>query len=110
MPIVSRAEEMPTQHSPAVTGRVFAGEAVFGRPVPMLGRRFDLQPEAEALLGELSRTEALLYVAAGAGSATADGALHSLETETTLWLTPGQSLVLRAGSGGLSILLAEAPG
>lgn len=116
MAIVSRPAMMPVRHGPGFSERVFADSSVFGTPIPMVGRCIELEAHAELLVDGLGAGagagagEAMLYVAAGSGSAVVGTQARGLETETALWLDPGQTLLLKAGDRGLEVLVAQAPG
>lgn len=108
MAIVTRADAMVTRQGPGFVERVFADADLFGRPVPMVGRRLELEPGAELAFGDEVVGEFLLYVAAGSGWALLDSQTSELATETTLLLGRASGLVIRAGDEGIDFLLATA--
>ncbi len=110
MALVSRPAMMPVRHGPGFSERVFADSALFGTPIPMVGRCIALEAHAERLVDGLGDGEAMLYVAAGSGTAVAGRQARELETETAVWLDPDETLLLKAGDRGLEVLVAQAPG
>src|ERR1035438_3734048 len=93
------------------TCRVWASADVFGQPVPLRVTRWRLDAGAQADGIPLGGTEAMAYVIAGAGTAVAASPVESrrfrLARESVLWLAACPRLMLRAGSEGLDVLVAE---
>src|ERR1035438_6450469 len=96
------------------TCRVWASADVFGQPVPLRVTRWRLDAGAQADGIPLGGTEAMAYVIAGAGTAVAASPVESrrfrLARESVLWLAACPRLMLRAGSEGLDVLVAESAG
>lgn len=110
MPKIVRPVEMDVERRgegwKAVT---LADAGTIGAPA-MVARRWSLEP---GVLGpELTHgeTDQLLYVIRGGGLAHVEGARLTLETESVLWLEPGERYQFEAGEDGLEILQGYAPG
>ena len=96
------------------TCRIWAGSAGFCQPVPLTVHRWRLAAGVRKHGIPLGRTEALAYVIAGSGTASAtppgDGERFSLGAESVLWLSACESLAVAAGADGLDLLVARSTG
>ena len=116
MPWISNADPHDTAANPASTAegwtcRQWASAAVFGEPVPLTVSRWRVAPGARTLDIPLGGTEALAYVIAGSGTASASppdagGEPFAVGTESVLWLSACGSLTLEAGHESLDVLVA----
>jgi quercetin dioxygenase-like cupin family protein len=80
-----------------------ADAATFGAPA-MIARRWLFEPGAIGPELEHGRTDQLLYVIRGSGTAEVDGQSLPLSEESVLWLEPGERYQFAAGEDGLEIL------
>ena len=110
MPVVLHPDELPAQRGPGWVERAWAGAVPFGAPVPMEARHCVIEPGAAGAAMRLGGQEALVYVAAGAGTAEAGGEQFVLGPESVLWLASRDEVSLRAGAEGLDALVAESTG
>lgn len=110
MPVVRHPEELSARRGPGWSEHAWAGAAAFGTPVPMTARRYLLDPGQAGPAIRLGAQEAMVYVAAGAGTAEADGDRFPLGPESMLWLASCDEVSLRAGADGLDALVAESAG
>jgi quercetin dioxygenase-like cupin family protein len=76
----------------------------------MEARHCVIEPGAAGAAMRLGGQEALVYVAAGAGTAEAGGEQCVLGPESVLWLASCGEVSLRAGAEGLDALVAESTG
>ena len=117
MPWISSPDPSDTAADPASTAegwtcRRWASAEVFGEPVPLKVSRWRVAPGARTLDIPLGETEALAYVIAGSGTASASppdagGEPFALGAESVLWLPTCDSLVLEAGLESLDVLVAR---
>jgi quercetin dioxygenase-like cupin family protein len=70
----------------------------------MAARRWLFEPGAIGPVLEHGRTDQLLYVIRGSGTAEVDGQSFPLSEESVLWLESGEIYHFIAGDGGLEIL------
>jgi quercetin dioxygenase-like cupin family protein len=110
MPVVRHPDELPAQRGPGWAERLWAGAVAFGAPVPMEARHCVIEPGAAGPAMRLGGQEALVYVAAGGGTAEAGGERFTLGPESVLWLASCDEVSLRAGAEGLDALVAESTG
>jgi quercetin dioxygenase-like cupin family protein len=110
MPVVRRRSEMTTRHGAGWTETACAGPAAFGAPVEMQGRLFTLAPAAAMPPVPIAAREAMVYVAAGSGTARVGAERYPLERESMLWLSPAAEITLTAGPDGLECMLAQSAG
>ena len=73
----------------------------------MQARRSVIEPGTAGPAMRLTAQEALVYVAAGDGTAEAGGERFVLGPESVLWLASCDEVSLRAGAEGLDALVAE---
>ncbi len=94
------------------TSGPWASGGIFGQPVPLEVTRFRLEAGAHVDRIRLGGTEAMIYVIAGSGTATAPPPAErfALGTESVLWLGACEKLSCEAGQDGLDLLLAETTG
>ena len=95
------------------TSGPWAGDGIFGEPVPLEVTRFRLDAGAHVDRIRLGGTEAMIYVIAGSGTALAPpggGESFALGPESVLWLGECEELSCEAGQDGLDLLLAETTG
>lgn len=109
MPVVRSAEELPVTRGNGCTETACASAEIFGAPVPMRARRFLVDPGAAASV-DVAGDETTVYVVAGTGVLESGSERHDVGPESMVWLEPPASTVLRAGDGGVEVLVAEAPG
>jgi quercetin dioxygenase-like cupin family protein len=107
MPVVRSRSEMTTRHGAGWTETVCAGPSAFGAPVKMQGRLFTLGPGAAMPPVPVAAQEAMVYVAAGSGTAQVGAERYPLERESMLWLSPATEIALTAGPDGLECMLAQ---
>jgi quercetin dioxygenase-like cupin family protein len=107
MPVVRQRSEMTTQQGTGWTETVCAGPAAFGAPVEMQARLFTLEPGAATPTVAIAAQEAMVYVAAGSGTAQVGAEQYPLERESMLWLSPATEIVFTAGPDGLECMLAQ---
>ena len=92
----------------------WAGSDLFGEPVPLEVTRFLLDPVARVDHIRLAGSEAMIYVIAGSGTASAspalDGERFALGTESVLWLSACDGLTADAGLDGMDLMVAETTG
>ena len=110
MPVVRHRSEMTTRQGAGWTETACAGPAAFGVPVGMQARLFTLAPAAGTPPVQIAAQEAMVYVAAGSGTAQVGAEQYPLERESMLWLSPATEIVLTAGPGGLECMLAQSAG
>ena len=97
------------------TSGPWAGADMFGTPVPLKVKRYRLDPGATADRIALGCTEAMAYVIAGSGTASASppdaGAEpFTLGAESVLWLSACHELTVRAGHEQMDVLVAWSTG
>jgi quercetin dioxygenase-like cupin family protein len=107
MPVVRSRSEMTTRHGAGWTETICADSSAFGAPVKMQGRLFTLAPGAAMPPVPVAAQEAMVYVAAGSGSAQVGAERYPLERESMLWLSPATEIALTAGPDGLECMLAQ---
>jgi quercetin dioxygenase-like cupin family protein len=111
LPKIYTMDSSDVGNDPGRTCRVWASTEVFGQPVPLRVTRWRLDAGSQADGIPLGGGEAMAYVIAGAGTATAappvDGEQCALARESVLWLAGCPGLALRADSEGLDVLVAE---
>jgi quercetin dioxygenase-like cupin family protein len=107
MPVARHRSEMPARHGAGWTETVCADSATFGAPVAMQARLFTLAPAAATPPVLIAAQEAMIYVAAGSGTAQVGARRYPLERESMLWLGPAAEVVLTAGPQGLECVLAQ---
>jgi len=107
MPVVRLPGEMTARQGAGWTETVLADSRAFGAPLGMAARLFTLAPAAAMPPVPIAATEAMVYVAAGSGTADADQEQYLLERESMLWLSPATEIALTAGPDGLECLLAQ---
>ena len=107
MPVVRLPGEMTTRQGVGWTETVLADSRAFGAPLGMAARLFTLAPAAAMPPVPIAATEAMVYVAAGSGTADADQEQYLLERESMLWLSPATEIALTAGPDGLECMLAQ---
>ncbi|MGH3067086.1 MAG: hypothetical protein ACRDMI_00710 [Streptosporangiaceae bacterium] len=110
MPVVRNRSEMTTRQGAGWTETVCADSAVFGAQVEMQARLFTLAPAAATPPVPIAAQEAMLYVAAGSGTAQVGEERYPLERESMLWLSPAAEVALTAGPDGLECMLARSAG
>jgi quercetin dioxygenase-like cupin family protein len=110
MPVVRHPDQLPVRRGPGWTELSWAGAVSFGTPVPMEARRCVIDPGTAGPALRLTAQEALVYVAAGGGTAEAGGEQFVLGPESVLWLASCDEVSLRAGAEGLDALVAESTG
>lgn len=110
MPVVRHPSEMTTRHGAGWTETVCADSAAFGAPVEMQARLFTLAPAAAMPPVPVEAREAMVYVAAGSGTAQVGAEQYALERESMLWLGPATEITLTAGPDGLECMLAQSAG
>jgi quercetin dioxygenase-like cupin family protein len=110
MPVVRTVDTLPARRAAGWIEWDWAGPDTFGVPVPMTARRTVLDPGAGRPEIPLGSREAMVYVAAGSGTAEAAGEVFTLSHETVLWLAGRGAVTLRAGEAGLDALIAESTG
>jgi mannose-6-phosphate isomerase-like protein (cupin superfamily) len=119
MPRISSSDPSDTT-DPASTAegwtcRQWASAEVFGEPVPLEVSRWRVAPGARTLNIPLGGTEAVAYVIAGSGTASASppdagGEPFAVGAESVLWLSACDSLTLEAGLESLDVLVAVTTG
>jgi hypothetical protein len=97
------------------TSGPWASADIFGVPVPLKVKRYRLDPGARGPGLALGGTEAMAYVIAGSGTASAsppDGAAEPfpLDAESVLWLSACDGLTVEAGPERLDVLVAWSTG
>jgi quercetin dioxygenase-like cupin family protein len=96
------------------TSGPWASAGIFGMPVPLTVKRYRLDPGGQVGRIALGGTEAMAYVIAGSGTASAapsDAAEpFTLETESVLWLSACDELTVEAGHERLDVLVAWSTG
>ena len=75
----------------------------------MVARRWLFEAGATGPELEHNDSDQLLYVIQGSGQAVVNGETLPLETESVLWLEPGERYHFVAGEAGLEILQGYAP-
>lgn len=91
MPVVRTVDMLPARRAAGWIEWDWAGPGTFGAPVPMTARRMVLDPGAGGPEIPLGSREAMVYVAAGSGTAEAAGEVFTLSHETVLWLAGAPS-------------------
>ncbi len=76
----------------------------------MQARLFTLGPAAAMPPVTIAAQEAMVYVAAGSGTAQVGAEQYPLERESMLWLSPATEIALTAGRDGLECMLAQSAG
>jgi quercetin dioxygenase-like cupin family protein len=97
------------------TSGPWASADIFGVAVPLKVKRYRLDPGAQVRRIALGGTEAMAYVIAGSGTASASrpdaGAEpFTLGTESVLWLSACDELTVEAGHEPLDVLVAWSTG
>jgi len=110
MPVIRHPGQLPATDGPGWHQQEWASAAVFGEPVPMRARRYQLDPGAAGPGIALGGQEAFGYVIAGTGAGRAGPASYLLARESVLWLGGCDALALTAGQDGLDVLVAESTG
>ena len=101
-------EELPTRVGAGWRELTCCDPAMFGEPVPMRTLRYTLAAGADGPDIDLAGEEVMLYVAAGSGELKIFDDVAHLEPESMVWLSPGGSMRLQAGTDGLDVLVAFA--
>jgi len=110
MPTINKPEDLKVTHqTDGWRETLVADRHTFNHAV-MAARRWSFDPGASSPKFEHGEKEAFLYVISGSGTAFVDQESFILEDEAFLWLEPGDRYYLEAGSQGLEILSAVAPG
>lgn len=110
MPLIVKPEEMRVhQQGEGWSVITLADSQTIGAPA-MVARRWVLKPGARGPERVHGEVEQLLYVIRGRGTAIVGNELLPLESETMLWLEPGDRYQFEAGDEGLEILQGYAPG
>lgn len=107
MPVIRRPGQLPLRRGAGWSWQDWAGPAAFGEQVPMEASWHQLGPGTAGPVFPLAGTEALAYVIAGGGTATAGGEDFPLAPESVLWLAGCDGIRLAAGTGRLEVLVAE---
>ncbi|HUY52225.1 MAG TPA: cupin domain-containing protein [Streptosporangiaceae bacterium] len=110
MPVIRDIDDLPARHGTGWSERAWAGPAVLGAAVPMEASRWVINPGAASPAVVLGAPEAMLYVAAGAGTADVSGERFALGPESVLWLAACPEVVLHGGPDGLDALIARGSG
>ena len=110
MPVIRHPGQLPATDGPGWHQQEWASAAVFGEPVPMRARRYQLDPGAAGPGIALGGQEAFGYVIAGTGAGRAGPDSYLLARESVLWLGGCDALALTAGQDGLDVLVAESTG
>ena len=110
MPVIRHPGQLPATDGPGWHQQEWASAAVFGEPVPMRARRYQLDPGAAGPGIALGGQEAFGYVIAGTGAGRAGPDSYLLARESVLWLGGCDALALTAGQDGLDLLVAESTG
>jgi quercetin dioxygenase-like cupin family protein len=109
MPVVLHPDDMPARRGTGWSEQAWAGPDVLGAPVPMEARRWLVDPGAATPAVALGGPEAMLYVAAGSGTADVSGERFALDPESVLWLAACPEVILHGGPDGLDALIAYVP-
>lgn len=110
MPVIINPEKMKV-HSQGEGWRIITladGEAIGAETI--VARRWSLAPQSRGPYTTHGDIEQLLYVISGGGVAIVGDERLPLETETMLWLEPGDGYYFEAGPLGLEILQGYPPG
>jgi quercetin dioxygenase-like cupin family protein len=110
MPVVLHPDDMPARRGTGWAEQAWAGPGVLGAPVPMEASRWLVDPGAATPAVALGGPEAMLYVAAGSGTADVSGERFALGRESVLWLASAPEIILHGGRDGLDALIAQVPG
>jgi len=104
MPVIIQAQEVTVLRQGEGWREVgLADAATFGEQA-MTARRWLFEPGARGPELVHGRTDQLLYVIRGGGTAEVDGQPFPLSEESVLWLEPGERYQFVAGNEGLEIL------
>ncbi len=110
MPTIIKPEDMSMDREGEGWRQTTLADArTIGAPA-MVARRWSFQPGAIGPKLTHGEADQLLYVIRGSGVADVEGERMALETETVLWLEPGEHYHFEAGENGLEILQGFAPG
>jgi mannose-6-phosphate isomerase-like protein (cupin superfamily) len=112
MPWICTPDFSDAGHDQGWTCRIWASADVFGQPVPLKVNRWRLDAGARAAGIPLGGTEAVAYVIAGSGTASASppgtgDEPFTLDAESVLWLSACDGLAVEAGPGRLDLLVAQ---
>jgi quercetin dioxygenase-like cupin family protein len=110
MPIIINPDETRlTDQGEGWSETTLADSQTIGTPA-MVARRLSFEPYTTGPLKAHGETEQLIYVIQGGGEAQVNSEVYPLDTESMLWLEPGDQYRFKAGADGLEILQGYAPG
>jgi quercetin dioxygenase-like cupin family protein len=110
MPIIINPDETRlTDQGKGWSETTLADSQAIGTPA-MVARRLSFEPYTTGPLKAHGETEQLIYVIQGGGEAQVNSEVYPLDTESMLWLEPGDQYRFKAGADGLEILQGYAPG
>lgn len=110
MATIHDPSQLTITHLSGVTRVTLANRALLGAGALRI-ERVSLDAGAYTLPAQTSRQRAehFLYVIRGTGLARVGAESFPLETESILWLEPGDVYSLEAGADALEVLLCRAP-
>lgn len=104
MPVIIQTEELTILRQGNGWQEIgLADKSTFGTAA-MIARRWLFASGAAGPELVHGRTDQLLYVIRGSGTAVVDGTTFPLAEESVLWLEPGETYQFVAGEEGLEIL------
>ena len=104
MPVIIQAQEVTVLRQGEGWREVGLADATTFGEQAMTARRWSFEPGASGPELVHGRTDQLLYVIRGGGTAEVDGQIFPLSEESVLWLEPGERYQFVAGDEGLEIL------
>ena len=108
MPTTFGPADLTTTRQAGVTHTMLANRALLGTDALQV-EQITLEPGARTRPAQVSTSEHFVYVIRGAGHAYVGHDTFPLESESVLWLEPGDLFSLEAGADALAVLLCRAP-
>jgi quercetin dioxygenase-like cupin family protein len=109
MPILVNEEDVKIVKGEGWTQITVADAGMMGAPA-MATRRWVIDAGGQGPHLQQGDTDQLLYIIRGRGKAIVNGEEFPLDTESVLWVEPGEQYQFIAGESGLEILQGYAPG
>jgi mannose-6-phosphate isomerase-like protein (cupin superfamily) len=108
MPTIIEINDLPVKHRNGVTYATLANPAMLGVDALQV-ECVTLEPGKRSELANAVDAERFLYVIQGTGQAHVGSDRFPLAPESMLWIDPGDTFTLEAGSTQLEVLVCRAP-
>jgi len=108
MPTIFEPNDLPIRNQDGVTYTTLANAAMLGADALQV-ERVSLDAGKTSGLASAVDAERFLYVIQGSGQAYVSDETFSLAPESMLWIDPGDTFTLEAGTEQLEVLVCRAP-